>query len=216
MSDARTRLPEHTDWDAYYRQSPAASRFTRQYTQRSLLRLMRSHVSTSAPRICELGGANSCFYEAIRAAYPDSDYTAIDNNDFGLRLLANRTSGEPRTFTGHYDVTSMPAGLVQADIVFSVGLIEHFMPLQTASVIRAHFACATPGALVIITFPTPTRLYRATRALAEAAGLWRFPDERPLRFDEVTAEMRQYGSILTSFINWPVILTQGVVAGRKW
>jgi hypothetical protein len=177
---------------------------------------MRSHGGSPAPRFCELGGANSCFYDAIRAAYPDSEYTAIDNNDLGLRLLADRTSQEPRTRTMLYDVTSMPAGLVQADIVFSVGLIEHFTPIQTASVIRAHFSCAAPGALVVITFPTPTWLYRATRALAEAAGLWRFPDERPLSFHEVTAEVRHHGSVLTTFINWPVVLTQGVVAVRSW
>jgi cyclopropane fatty-acyl-phospholipid synthase-like methyltransferase len=177
---------------------------------------MRQYNLHPAPSICELGGANSCFYDAVRRSYPDSPYTAVDNNLLGLRLLQQRASAEPRTRTLKYDVTSMPAGIVQADIVFSVGLIEHFTPTQTASVIGQHFSCARPGGLVVITFPTPTLLYRITRRLAEAASVWRFPDERPLLMDEVLAAVARQGAVLSSFINWPVVLTQGVVVARAW
>jgi cyclopropane fatty-acyl-phospholipid synthase-like methyltransferase len=168
-----------------------------------------------APRptssICEFGGANSCFYDDIRCAYPDALYTAVDSNELGLRLLEKRASGQ-RTRALRYDLTSMPGGLIEADVVFSVGLIEHFDREQTAHVIDHHFRCATPGGLVIVTFPTPTWLYRATRNLAEAAGMWRFPDERPLLAGEVLASVNRNGRVLTQFTNWPVILTQGVVA----
>jgi hypothetical protein len=210
------RSSGRTDWDAYHSAPVPTARLTRPYTQWCLLRLMRQHVVHPAPSICELGGANSCFYEAIRLAYPDSDYTAVDTNILGLRLLDQRASGDPRTRTVRSDVTSLPAGIVEADIVFSVGLIEHFSPPQTASVIRRHFVCARPGGLVVMTFPTPTWLYRITRRLAESAGVWRFPDERPLLSDEVLAEVVQHGSVLSCFTNWPLILTQGVVAARAW
>lgn len=172
-----------------------------------------------APRptfsICEFGGANSCFYDAIRKAYPDAFFTAVDSNELGLRLLETRAAGE-RTRALHCDLTSMPDGLIEADVVFSVGLIEHFDPERTARVIDRHFKCAAAGGLVILTFPTPTWLYRATRAAAEAAGVWRFPDERPLLAGEVLASVQKNGRVLTAFTNWPVILTQGVVAASAW
>jgi hypothetical protein len=36
-------------------------------------------------------------------------------------------------------------------------------------------------------------LYRATRAIIEALGMWAFPDERPLDPAEVIASIRQRG-----------------------
>jgi cyclopropane fatty-acyl-phospholipid synthase-like methyltransferase len=210
------RATDRTDWDAYYSAPVPTSRLTRPYTQRCLLRLMHRYARRPASTICELGGANSCFYEALRRAYPDSTYIAIDNNVLGLRMLEARASDALRTRTLNYDITSMPAGIVEADIVFSVGLIEHFTPAQTADVIRRHFSCVMPGGLVLITFPTPTWSYRTTRQLAELLGLWRFPDERPLRSAEVLAEVVRHGTVLSTFTNWPLILTQGVVAARAW
>ena len=62
--------------------------------------------------------------------------------------LEQRASDQRRTRTLNYDVTSMPAGIVEADIVFSVGLIEHFAAEQTAHVIGRHFSCVKPGGLV--------------------------------------------------------------------
>jgi SAM-dependent methyltransferase len=210
------RLTRPTDWDAYYSAPVPTSRLTRPYTTRCLLRQLRQYSSDQAPTICELGGANSCVYDAIRASYPDSEYIAVDNNVLGLRLLEQRAAGQTRTRTLNVDVTSMPDGMVQADVVFSVGLIEHFGSVQTAEVISRHFSCVKPGGLVVITFPTPTFLYRITRRLAESVGLWRFPDERPLQSAEVLAEVVRHGEVLSTFTNWPLILTQGVVVARAW
>jgi cyclopropane fatty-acyl-phospholipid synthase-like methyltransferase len=70
------------------------------------------------------------------------------------------------------------------DIVFSVGLIEHFAPAETARAVAAHFKYLRPGGTAIITFPTPTWLYRAVRGLAEATNNWIFQDERPLQLQE--------------------------------
>jgi hypothetical protein len=68
---------------------------------------------------------------------------------------------------------------------------------------------------VIITFPTPTLLYRVTRGLAEMFGIWQFPDERPLKPAEVRAAVGERGEVLMTKILWPLILTQGIVVVRK-
>jgi SAM-dependent methyltransferase len=177
---------------------------------------MRRYAPGDIRSICEFGGANSCFYAPVRQAYAEAGYSVIDNNALGLELLRDRCAGDRLLDTRLENVLAMADGVVRADIVYSVGLIEHFPPDESATVIRKHFSCVRPGGLVIITFPTPTWLYRATRSLAELVGAWQFPDERPLSFDEVEAQIRKYGDILESRINWPIILTQGVVVARAW
>lgn len=101
-----------------------------------------------------------------------------------------------------------------ADVVFSVGLVEHFLPTETAKAVRAHFDLVKPSGLVVITFPTPTWLYRAARAACEAIGVWKFPDERPLDPEEVLAVAREWGVVVFEKTLWPLIFTQYFVAVR--
>ncbi len=96
----------------------------------------------------------------------------------------------------------------KSDIVFSVGLIEHFDAPRTRQAALSHFDVLRPGGTAIITFPTPTLLYRITRGLAEMFGMWQFPDERPLKKAEVLASVSERGEVLMTKILWPLILTR--------
>lgn len=215
QSRRRERTGAATDWDAYYRQPARPATITRRITGRLLTRLMKKHASAPVRTLCELGGANSCFYERLRTAFPDAAYVVADNNTYGLQLLRERARADTALSAHMVDLYHPPVGLPAGDVVFSVGLIEHFNPEGTARVIRAHFDVTRPGGVVIITFPTPTWLYRATRFLAEMVGVWRFPDERPLTFAEVEAEVARHGAVLETLVNWPIILTQGIVVTRR-
>jgi SAM-dependent methyltransferase len=104
---------------------------------------------------------------------------------------------------------------LQADVVFSVGLVEHFDPIETRQAVLAHFDILRPGGIVIITFPTPTLLYRSVRGLIERVGMWKFPDERPLAPSEVLAAATERGAILEQQTLWPLILTQYLIVARK-
>jgi predicted SAM-dependent methyltransferase len=103
----------------------------------------------------------------------------------------------------------------RADIVFSVGLIEHFDAPRTRQAVLAHFDVLRPGGVAIITFPTPTLLYRLTRGLSEALGLWQFPDERPLKPAEVLGAVRERGEVLFVKTLWPLVLTQTLIVVRN-
>lgn len=205
--------PARTDWDAYYRHPARLAKVTRKVTERLLLETIDA-LHPSPQRICELGGANSAFYEAITRRYPAAEYIAIDNNTVGLELLARRAAQHARTRLLHCDLREMDRDDLEADLVLSVGLIEHFSPEDTARMIQTHFACARGGALVLMTFPTPTRLYRVVRGAAERAGRWIFHDERPLDVEAVCREAARYGVLERRFINWGALLTQGIVALR--
>ncbi len=203
---------KQTDWDNYYSKPYQTAAFTRQFTRRVLVDLMRKyHPMQSSLTIAEWGGGNSAFFENIYAAIKPAEYHLLDNNQLGLDKFSERIGQRAGVALHQADVLNPPCNL-QADIVYSVGLIEHFNPQQTARAIQAHFTMVKPGGLVLITFPTPTFLYRATRRVAEGLGQWIFHDERPLGFDEVLSSIPATGKVVHQQILWPLFLTQGVIA----
>ncbi len=206
--------PVPTNWDAYYRHPGMFTPLTRRTTARSIEKAIGRFGAPPVGHIAELGAGNSVFLRRLASAFPDARLTAVDMNAEGLRLLESTFGGNPRLTIDQRDVLA-DAPPLGADIVFSVGLIEHFDERLTARAIERHFAHVRPGGLVVVTFPTATWLYRLVRGAAETAGLWMFPDERPLSADEVLREVMRHGKVLDLRINWAVVLTQGVVVARR-
>lgn len=211
---SRIATEEKTDWDTYYNAPFKTSFFSRRFTEKKLHQLIEKFGAKSISSICELGGGNSYFYQKLREVYPESFYTIIDNNQRGLDIFLQQHSNDDKVKVYNDNVIMPKVAMEASDVVFSIGLIEHFFHQDTARAIQTHFAYAKPGSLIIITFPTPTWLYVTARFLTELAGAWRFPDERPLQFKEVVDEMSKYGEILHTSINWPIVFTQGIVVAR--
>ena len=194
---------------------------TRQYTGHWLRTAIGNNVTDkSSIEVIEFGGGNSCFFRGLVEALPISRYEVADLNQKSLQLFEQQAREVPAVKTAAHRVnllTEAPS-IPSADVVFSVGLVEHFDPEGTRQVIRNHFACVKDGGIVIITAPTPTWLYRATRGAAEQIGVWQFPDERPLAPEEIVRGGEGLGFPLHSATLWPLVLTQqGVVwrAGKQ-
>jgi putative flippase GtrA len=205
-----------TDWDQYYRSVFPAASFTRRYTMSTLRHILSKFAEQEKPlSIIEFGGANSCFVDSLVRSFPTKTYYAADINDLGLGMLSERRDLPESVVATHADVLNPQAELPQAEVVMSVGLIEHFSPAQTRAAIENHFRFCKQGGLVILSYPTPTVLYRVARWLAEAARAWRFPDERPLRAREVDGVASQHGTLLYDRILWPLVFTQRVMVFRK-
>lgn len=204
-----------TDWDSYYQKPSVFAQFTRKSTERLLLsHLMSENRTFPIETICELGGANSCFFPAIRKVFPDVMYKVVDNNEQNIKHFG-QTRPEDLNLQAYLADLLSENNLPSAnDVVFSVGLIEHFSPSDTSKIIQKHFSCSKPDGLVIITFPTPTWLYKTVRFVSEQCHAWIFHDETPLYVADVLAEVAQYGHIVTSYINWGTILTQGVIVAK--
>ncbi len=110
----------------------------------------------------------------------------VDTNEYGLSLLAARLNGNGVLRLNRQSVLALSLD-AQADLVFSVGLVEHFNPSETRKAIHAHFDVLRPGGVAIISFPTPTLLYRTTRKFIELLGMWKFrpPDLGELKMIRV-------------------------------
>jgi glycosyltransferase involved in cell wall biosynthesis/SAM-dependent methyltransferase len=212
----RPNTPSATDWDSYYRSAFPAARWTRRYTARALESALLKFGLTNAPlSIIEFGGANSCFVQGITQSVPTQHYYAADLNRFGLDMLTQRKDLPESVRAVHADVLKPDTALPTADVVMSIGLIEHFTPGGTEAAIENHFRHCKPGGLVILSYPTPTLLYRAARRLAEFFRAWRFPDERPLAAHEVHDTAARHGELLDDRILWPLVFTQRMMAFRK-
>jgi SAM-dependent methyltransferase len=209
-------LNRATDWDRYYQSVPATAKLTRKYTSAVLVEAMKCYAQPvgEALAMVEIGGANSCFLDRLVLEFAPRTYDVVDTNQYGLDLLARHGSAGS-TLRLHREsvlAMSLPA---TADVVFSIGLVEHFNPADTRAAVLAHFDVLRTGGLAIITFPTPTQLYRATRRFIESIGQWKFHDERPLRPAEVLPSIRERGELLFQKTLWPLMLTQHLVVARK-
>jgi SAM-dependent methyltransferase len=206
-------MPPATDWDRYYLKPYRAATVSRAIVGRRLRRLIARHMEGARHfTITELGGANSCFYDMLARDFAPATYTAVDTNALGLDHLRQRA---PAAHVMHRDILCLEGAAVPgSDLVFSIGLIEHFSPADTARAVAAHFRFVRPGGLVVISFPTPTWLYRLARSISEALGLWIFHDERPLRLAEIAPLLRSLGTLRDDFIIWPIGFTQHMIALR--
>jgi SAM-dependent methyltransferase len=213
LLDKPAVAPSATDWNRYYDRPARAATVTRRITAAALLQQMRQW-ATPQPIVAELGGANSCFFDAIQAALRPQQYHVVDNNQLGLDQLRRRTGERDDVFLHNGDVLNL-ALPCQMDLVFSVGLIEHFDLAGTQRAVRAHFDFLKPGGIAVISFPTPTLLYRIARRTAELSGKWIFHDERPLRLREVAAAAEPCGQMLFQRIIWPIVFTQQLCVWRK-
>ncbi len=208
--------PAMTDWNRYYSRPFKASSVTRRITQRVLIEAIKRYAVDAGrgKRLLELGGANSFFFERIRAEVAPAEYHVLDNNATGLAKFRERIGADLGVSMHHDDLFQSRLQPV-FPVVFSVGLIEHFDVERTRRAIERHFALAEAGGLVLISYPTPTWLYRLARSIAEGLNLWIFHDERPLRREEVAGVAAAFGEILYEKIIWPIVFTQRLMVVRK-
>jgi hypothetical protein len=206
-----------TNWDEYYDRPFASAKLTRRYTGGWLSSVMRTHLPDRPQiEVIEFGGGNSCFFRGLVSSLPISRYEVVDLNEKSLRLFEDQAREVPsvNTATHRADLLRQTPVVAPADVVFSVGLIEHFDVVGTKEVARRHFSCVKEGGIVIITAPTPTWLYRMTRGAAERIGVWKFPDERPLSAAEILKTGEGLGPALLNQTLWPLVLTQQAVVWR--
>jgi SAM-dependent methyltransferase len=204
-----------TDWTRYYNSPYKTASITRKITGHILTKTIRKYIGhLENPSIIELGGANSAFLEHFIKAFQPGQYIIIDNNHVGLEKTKRRIINGSNVTILNKDILNLDMDK-QVDLVLSIGLIEHFNKAGTEKAIKAHFELLKPDGIVIMTFPTPTMLYKIVRYVSEVLKLWIFHDERPLLIEEVLKTAELFGEKKKFKIIWPILLTQGLVVFQK-
>ena len=210
-----------TDWNKYYEERKnnnskiilTITKNTRKITDNIILNMLKND-KLGINSIIELGGADSCFYETLSKEFKNCNYTVIDNSEIGVEIF-NQKYKSDKTKAIKHDILLEEITNLKSDLVFSAGLIEHFNINDTAKMIEKHFSFCNDNGIVLITFPTPTILYRILRKISEIIGIWKFPDERPLKKLEVIQECKKYGKVQKLKLNWLIGLTQYIILIKK-
>lgn len=214
-----------TNWDLYYtddyKQQYFFSKFTRAITEKQLLHFIKKHIKTEdSLRICELGGGDSCFFRNLKENLNISEYAIYDFNEKGINRFLNKASvcvNDIKIKAFYHDLLNEDLYEFNCyDIVFSVGLIEHFDKVGTSKVISKHFQLVKSDGIIIISTPTPTILYRTIRFFSEILGKWIFYDERPIKKRELNIAVNQNGGfIIDSKTIYLIGLTQYMCVIKK-
>ncbi len=111
------------------------------YTTAALVRTIRRYAQAPEGRalaMVEIGGANSCFLDRMLGEFGPRSYEVVDTNQYGLKLLTRMANAGGPLHLHRESVLSMSLP-PKADVVFSVGLVEHFSPKDTREAVLAHF-----------------------------------------------------------------------------
>ena len=188
---------------------------TSSITEKRILKMLDKHVDKNINLIIEAGGGDSCFYSVFRNHYKNATYLALDSSEVGVSVF-NKKYASDKTNALCENILDMSHNNYNGDMVFSAGLIEHFDTVNTAKMIKSHFdLCKDDDGYVLMTFPTPTFLYRIVRTTLEILKSWQFHDERPLKLGEVLEVSKKYGTILEAKLNWLNPATQYIVLFKK-
>ena len=218
----KKQIQQTTDWNRYYQAPFKTACWSRRIVRNTLLRLFYESGLTRQKDLCilEAGGGNSCFYQAVAEHLKPVRYCVLDQHQESLDQLVRRIQSRKNIIPPEIirqNVLESPSPDLQKkfDMVFSVGLIEHFSSEGTQGALQFHLDCVKPGGLVIVFFPTPTILYRIIRKAAELTGLWIFHDERPLTVRELLPQLQVQGNVLKHKILYAMFLTQAFIVLRK-
>lgn len=211
----KNKTPEQTDWTAYY--SKPKSKFssaTQKITQNLLTYYIKKYTDKSL-NIIELGGGNSCFAHGLMDHIDISNYSIIDNCEVAVEMFKKMHlpgNAYVADLKAEHAVDNIPDVF---NVVFSVGLIEHFNTQEIIQIIGTHFKLCEPGGIVVISVPTPTLQYCLVRRFMEVLRVWRFHDEKPLKEVELRPVIERYGKILETKINYRLPLTQLLLVAKK-
>jgi cyclopropane fatty-acyl-phospholipid synthase-like methyltransferase len=179
-------------------------------------RLLDAAALPEGARILELGGGSGLLTRRIAERIKPASITIVDRSKSSLEAcranLAGLDADIDLILGNFFEIDASP----EYDLVHSQGVLEHFGEEEKKRLFDIHFEFAKPGGYVIIFVPTPTLPYRLFRGAAERLGLWMFPDENPIRPEELEACGRRPGRRVvgrSSF--WGYFLTETGILCRK-
>ena len=149
-------LTDEAYWDAYWQQLKLPAAIDEQRSspyQREILRVFRRFVPMGqGSHALEIGGAPGGYLAFVARTFGHEAH-AIDSSPVGCRKLEEnfRLLQIPVTMYCRDVLEGDLSDLPRFDLVYSLGLIEHFSdPLE---MIRKHVELAKPGGLVVLGLP---------------------------------------------------------------
>lgn len=147
--EERNQVRTETDWTEYYKKPKSRwSTFTQKFTLEYLINRMREIGVNGNWEICECGGGNSCFAQDLIDEFRIGTYDIIDKCELGVEKARNKLINSKSYCL---DLTEKIESDLYGryDLVYSIGLIEHFDDDNRRKVIENHFALCKRGGLCL-------------------------------------------------------------------
>ena len=159
--------------------------FTKAYAHH--LRNVVGHLHTG--RILEVGCGSARTLHHLEQHYTHSLCYAFDISSEAIKLVRNIS---PTNQTTIANALSLPLQDETFDLVFSIGLIEHFTRAKAQEIVSENVRVARPYGYVGIVVPWQNSIYNLI--VRKAFGrLWPFGDENPFRRRELVSFMGNLG-----------------------
>lgn len=203
---------KQTDWKKYYSKKPIKIIIKKRNNNICfILNVLKSN-SFFGGNVLEYGGGNSMVAEAISNSFDVRKFTIVDSNKYGIELLKNRNidnlNARCESIFEYKDEKIY-------DLIYSIGLIEHFQENNLIKCIKEHFRYVKDGGYVLITFPVKCFRYMFIRAVMEVFNLWRYTDEVPLNNKKIGDILKDYGDVIVNEVNSKLILPQAFILVKK-
>ena len=201
-----------TNWKEYYEKKPLKIiDKKRKNNIKYIVNVLRTNKFNGGV-ILEYGGGNSFVAEAISNNFNINKFVIVDSNEYGIKLLDKRNISN---LEKHCDSIFDYADKENYDLVYSIGLIEHFQGDYLIKCIDKHFEMCKKGGWVLLTFPVNCFRYRVIRMVLEIFNMWQYTDEVPLKKDYIEKIISENGSVMHSSINKKLILPQAIILIKR-
>lgn len=152
-----TRLTASEYWEAGYADRAVAAPLEigdyRCFAERKLIEKLES-IGLPGRKVLEVGAGNSTILSYLGRTYRGrAEFSGLDYSESGCRLLAARAEREGASIEVlHQDLFEPSAALLgRFDVVFSIGVVEHFTSLP--EVLRAMSRLLAPGGRMFTLIP---------------------------------------------------------------
>lgn len=201
-----------TDWKKYYSKKPIKIITKKRNNNICFILNVLKNNSFFGGNVLEYGGGNSMVAEAISNSFDVRKFTIVDSNKYGIELLKNRNidnlNARCESIFEYKDEKIY-------DLIYSIGLIEHFQENDLIKCIKEHFRYVKDGGYVLITFPVKCFRYMFIRTVMEVFNLWRYTDEVPLNNKKIGDILKDYGDVIVNEVNSKLILPQAIILVKK-
>jgi SAM-dependent methyltransferase len=151
--------------------------------------LARYTSKISFAKILEVGCGSARTLHYLDKNYTSSLCYAMDLSPIAIQIVRNIS---PAFNSGVASAFDLPISAGQIDVVFSIGLIEHFTRQQARQIILEKIRVARQGGVIAIVVPWQSSVYNLM--VRKAFGKhWPFGDENPFHRAELALFMQELG-----------------------
>lgn len=151
------RLTTHDYWESTYNKSaqiePLQVDGFRNYASRKIVEKLEE-LPIEGARVLEVGAGNSAVLTHLARRHgPNSRFTGLDYSENGCQMLARRAALENVSIEiVQQDLFNPNSAMVgRFDVVYSLGVVEHFHDLSSVLDAKSHFL--SPGGQILTVIP---------------------------------------------------------------